>query len=109
MNKTALHIGLVTHWEDSRWHGINQIVRFTNRFVWYINPENKGYLKEKPLRRSVKGFCEENTCNRYVCECQYPEVHKFLHCVGKVYPINESLPSKTKEKRDKLCVNVHQA
>lgn len=92
MRESQLKIGLVTHWQSSGWHGLHQIVKFNNQFVYVTNPESK-FDKSRISKLPKNTFLFQNsTGNCWDVICDYPETHRYLHCVGKVYPIGKPLP-----------------
>ena len=63
-----MEIGKIYYWQDGGWHGLSQIVRFTDRFIYYTD-----YPKtiDKPSRKTIKNFNKSHSCYSYNCEYAY--------------------------------------
>ena len=93
MQEGQLKIGLITHWECNGFHGLHQVVDFNSKYVHCTDPESK-FDRKRIGKIPLKTFCFQNsTGSSWDVICDYPETHKFLHCVGKVFPIGEPLPT----------------
>ena len=91
MTKSQLQIGLVIHWQNGGWHGLNQIHSWTDRTITYSDPEyNSHEIHKTNLNRWLKNHIIATPSNDI---CHYYQNHKYLHCVGKCFPINQ-LPTK---------------
>ena len=81
--------GLVLHYQDGGWHGMAQIVKYNDRYVWARDPESF----DKTVRRyNRKIFCERHHSSEFGHVCYYPSTHQSLHCVGKIYDPTKPLP-----------------
>lgn len=110
MHEVSLRVGLVLHWQDSGFHGLHQIISWTERTVTYRDPESSFDLVRKGdeiYTTNKKIFLEQNDLPDFMgCVCDYPETHKYLHCVGKCYPVDQPLPKAPKLAPPKYCVKA---
>jgi hypothetical protein len=85
MYEIDLKEGLVCYWQDGGWHGCHQIIKWNERFVYYIDFHDNEKKKEiKQLYKTgLKKFLESHSIYKHTCE--YGNFHKNI---GNIIQLN---------------------
>lgn len=81
MIKQDLKESLVCYWQLRGWHGCNQIIRFNQRFVYFVTYPIKDEFPQLHRKR-ISEFLNEHEVILHLCE--YNHFHK---SIGEVKPI----------------------
>jgi hypothetical protein len=97
MKESELQIGLVIYWNRSGNHGISQIVSWDDKSISYRNIEGSfNIIYENENGRVFTSINKNAFLENYSTSCNvYHDGYKYLHCIGKCYPLDKPLPRHT--------------